>query len=185
MRYTFDSATARPWLRALVLSVFVAAGVVARLLPHPPNFTPIGALAIFCGACYADRRLAVAVPLAAMLLSDLFIGLHLLIPVVYGSFAVNVLLARLLRQRRRPLPVTLVTCAGSVQFFLTTNFACWLTMYPHTWEGLVTCYVNALPFFRNTVLGDLTFVAVLFGGLAVAERVFPRIRESVPQAVTA
>lgn len=120
-------------------------------------------MALFGGACFASKRMAFLVPLAAMLLSDLAIGLlssdlslglHRLIPVVYGSFAVNVLLGRWLRGRRRLVPVALATLAGSIQFFVVTNFACWLLWYPHTPAGLTACYIAALPFFHNTLLGD-------------------------------
>jgi hypothetical protein len=163
----------------------IAFAALARLVPHPPNFTPIGAMALFGGACLADRRLALAVPLAAMFLSDLFIGLHVLIPVVYGSFALNVLLGRWLRSRRTVVTTAAVALAGSIQFFVVTNFACWLLWYPHTVEGLATCYVAAIPFFQNTVLGDAVFATALFGGLAVAERGFPALREPTPAAIPA
>jgi hypothetical protein len=160
----------------------IVLAALARLIPHPPNFTPIGAMALFGGACFADRRLGFVVPLAALLLSDVVIGLHILMPVVYGSFALNVLLGRWLRTRRTVVTTAAVTLAGSVQFFIVTNFACWVSFYPHTVEGLVTCYVAAIPFFQNTLLGDAVFVCVLFGGLAAAERTFPALREPAPLA---
>jgi hypothetical protein len=163
------------------VSLVVAAALV-RLAPHPANFTPIGAMAIFAGAAFADRRLALAVPLAALVIGDLATGLHVLIPAVYGSFALNVLLARWLRNRRTVAATATVTLAGAVQFFVTTNFAAWLAFYPHTAEGLLRCYVAAVPFFRNTLLGDAVFVSLLFGGLAVAERAFPAVREPRPAA---
>jgi hypothetical protein len=117
--------------------------------------------------------------------SDLFIGLHVLIPVVYGSFALNVLMGRWLRSRRTGATTVAVTLAGSVQFFLVTNFACWVLYYPHTAEGFAACYVSAIPFFQNTLLGDAAFATALFGGLAVAERGFPSLREPAPAAVAA
>jgi hypothetical protein len=163
----------------------VASATLARLIPHPPNFTPIGAMALFGGACVADRRLALLLPLAALFLSDLFLGLHVLIPVVYGSFALNVLLGRWLRSRRTVINTAAGTLAGSVQFFVATNFACWLLWYPHTVEGLVACYVAAIPFFHNTVLGDAVFATALFGTLAIAERGFPVLREPASAPVVA
>jgi hypothetical protein len=134
-------------------------------------------MALFGGASFSDRRIALLVPLAALFLSDLVVGLHVLVPAVYGSFAVSVALGRWLRTRRRFAPIALMTLAGAVQFFVVTNFACWLLWYPHTPEGLVACYAAALPFFRNTVLGDATFAAVLFGATALAEAGFPALRE--------
>lgn len=163
--------------RIIFLSGLIAAVAVLRFVPHPPNFAPIGAMALFGGACFADRRVALLLPLAILFLSDLFLGLHVLVPVVYGSFAANVLLGRWLRGRRRLVPVALATLAGSIQFFVVTNFACWLLWYPHTAAGLASCYIAALPFFHNTLLGDATFVGVLFGAMALAEAGFPVIRE--------
>jgi hypothetical protein len=157
---------------------------LARLIPHPPNFTPIGAMALFGGACLADRRLALLVPLAALFVSDLFLGLHVLIPVVYGSFAVNVLFGRWLRSRRSVVNTAAVTLLSSIQFFVLTNFACWMLWYTHTVEGFVTCYVAAVPFFQNTLLGDAMFATGLFGTLALAERGFPVLRE-LPALVSA
>jgi hypothetical protein len=171
--------------RFAVLVSMIAVAALARLIPHPPNFTPVGAMALFGGACLANRRLALLVPLAALFLSDLFLGLHVLIPVVYGSFAVNVLLGRWLRSRRTALSIATLTVIGSIQFFLVTNFACWVLWYPHTAEGFVTCYVSAIPFFQNTLLGDAVFATALFGGLTLAERGFPAVREPAPARVAA
>ena len=171
--------------RFLVLAAMVASAALARLIPHPPNFTPVGAMALFGGACLADRRLALLLPLAALFLSDLFLGLHVLIPVVYGSFALNVLLGRWLRPRRTVANTAVVTLLGSVQFFVVTNFACWWLWYPHSAEGFAACYVAAIPFFQNTLLGDAVFATALFGTLAVAERGFPVLREPAPTAVAA
>ncbi|MCS6866907.1 MAG: DUF6580 family putative transport protein [Gemmataceae bacterium] len=171
--------------RIVCLAVLMLVAVVARLIPHPPNFTPIGALAMFGGASCADRRLGFFLPLVPLVISDCFLGLHILMPVVYGSFAINVLLGRWLRSHRTVLSIAAVTFLGSLQFFLVTNFACWLLWYPHTLEGLVACYVAALPFFHNTLLGDAVFVTALFGGLALAERVIPAIREPRVQPAVA
>ena len=152
---------------------------LVRLLPHPFNFTPIGAMALFGGACYADRRAAFGVPLIALFLSDLVIGFHALMPAVYGSFALMVLLGFWLRQRRRLVPIATATLAGSLLFFIITNFAVWAVGdgYPKTGEGLALCYVAAIPYFQNTLLGDATYAVALFGGLALAERAFPKLRE--------
>jgi hypothetical protein len=171
--------------RIVVLTTLIVLAALARLVPHPPNVTPVGAMALFGGACLADRRLALLVPLAALFVSDLFLGMHVLIPVVYGSFAVNVLLGRWLRLRRTVVNAAAVTLVGSVQFFVVTNFACWVLWYPHTAEGFATCYVAAIPFFQNTLLGDAAFATALFGTLAVAERGFPTLREPAPAGVPA
>lgn len=172
-----------PKFRLTLLTGMVVLAVLARLIPHPPNFSPIGALALFGGATFADRRIGLLLPLISLFLSDLFLGLHILIPVVYGSFAINVLLGRWLRSNRTLLSVASVTVIGAVQFFVVTNFACWVLWYPNTWEGFVACYVAAMPFFQNTLLGDAVFVTVLFGGLALIEQAWPALREPHLQPV--
>ncbi len=174
--------------RSAALSGMILLAAGSRLIPHPPNFTPIGAMALFGGACFADRRIAFIVPLAAMLLSDLAIGLlsgdlslglHRLIPVVYGSFGLIVCLGFWLRKRRTVFPVAGAALAGSVLFFVLTNFGVWAlgSWYPKTWEGLVACYVAAIPFFHNTLLGDAVYDTVLFGSFALAQYRFPVLRE--------
>lgn len=172
----FVTAVPQP-ARLFAIVALIGLAILARFLPHPDNFTPIGAVALFAGACLADRRFALVIPVLILAVSDLFLGLHVLIPVVYLCFMVNVLLGRWLREHRS-IPVTAgVVLAGSVQFFLATNFFCWLLWYPPTITGLTDCYLAALPFFRNTLLGDLVFTGVLFSVLAAMERGFPTLRE--------
>ncbi|MCI0465288.1 MAG: hypothetical protein L0Z62_50850 [Gemmataceae bacterium] len=174
--------------RSAALSGLILLAAFSRLIPHPPNFAPIGAMALFGGTCFADRRVAFVVPLAAMFLSDLAIGvvsgdlslgLHRLIPVVLGSFALIVCLGFWLRKRRTVLPIAGAALAGSLLFFVLTNFGVWAfgSWYPKTWEGLVACYVAAIPFFHNTLLGDAVYNAALFGGFALAAYRFPVLRE--------
>jgi hypothetical protein len=167
------------------------AAALLRLVKPFPNFAPVGGLALFAGARLNSWH-AFAVPLAAMAASD--VALYLLYrnepfnPFVYASFVGYVLLGRLLlRHETAAWKIGLVTVAGSVQFFLVTNFGHWLTttMYPHTWDGLLTCYLAALPFynfdrqllfgfFGNTLASDLLFAGVLFAAHAwLARRWFP------------
>jgi hypothetical protein len=171
-------------LRFTVLTGLVLAAAASRLIPHPYNFTPITAMALFGGAYFSDRRLAFLVPLSAMLASDLFIGLHRGIPVVYGSFALIVCIGFLLRRRRRLLPIAGATLGSSLLFFFLTNFAVWAAgaLYPRTLTGLLACFVAAIPFFQNTLLGDAVYSLILFGGFAFAERNFSALRDA-PAAV--
>ena len=172
-------------VRFMTLVGMVLAGAAMRLIPHPPNFTPIAAMALFGGAHFASRRAALAVPLAAMLLSDLVLsgGYHTLMPVIYTCFALTVVMGMAVRGRQRPVPIVGAALAGSVMFFVVTNLGVWVVsgFYPKTLAGLAACYTAAIPFFRNTLAGDLVFTAVLFGAFAAAERVFPAVRE--PAAV--
>ncbi len=168
-----------PRTRALVIVGMVLAAAVSRLLPHLPNFTPIAAMALFGGARLADRRLAFLVPLAALFLSDLVIGLHAGMPFVYGSFALIVGLGLRLRERRSALPIAGAALAGSLLFFVVTNFGTWAVggIYPRTPAGLAACYLAAIPFFGPTLAGDAIYTTLLFGGLALAVRWVPALTE--------
>jgi hypothetical protein len=170
--------TLRP--RLLALTLMVAAAAAARLLPHAPNFTPIAALALFGGAKFDDKRLAFAVPAAAMLLSDLVLGFHASLPAVYLAFALVVGLGLLLRGRERLISISAAVLTGSAAFFIITNLAVWAigSMYPKTTAGLVDCYVAALPFFRNELAGDGAYALLLFGGFALLERRFTPLRRA-------
>jgi hypothetical protein len=142
-------------VRFVALAGIVLAAAAMRLLPHPPNVAPMAAIALFGGARFDSKRAALAVPLLAMWLSDVLLGFGVdrVMPFVYGSFALIVVLGRLIRDRRSPLAVGGTAFAGSVLFFVITNFGVWLSgdLYPRTAEGLVACYVAAIPFFRNTL----------------------------------
>jgi hypothetical protein len=151
-------------------------GLVARFLPYPPNFSPIGAIALFAGATLGSRLRAALIPLTAMFLSDLWLGMHTLMPVVYGCFLFNVWLGSRIQSRLRLLPIAGMSIAGATFFFIVTNGACWFMSYPATWAGMVSCYTLAIPFFQNTLMGDLFFSAVLFGSLALAQWRFPALR---------
>ena len=173
-----------PRLIAIVSAIFMAA--LLRLLPHPPNFSPIAAMALFSGAFLPRRGLAFVAPIGAMLLSDAAIGFHSGMPVIYASVAMIVAIGWLLSSRRNAGRIALAAVASSVLFYLLTNFGVWAfgTMYPKTAEGLIACYVAAIPFFQNSLAGDLFFTALLFGGFALAERALPVLRQG-PELRTA
>ncbi|HVM38118.1 MAG TPA: DUF6580 family putative transport protein [Sphingomicrobium sp.] len=173
-----------PRLIAIILAVFAAA--LFRILPHPPNFSPIAAMALFSGALLGRRALAFVAPLGAMLLSDMVLGFHAGMPFVYGSVALIVALGWLLSSSRTAARLALAAAASSVLFYLVTNFGVWAIgdMYPNTAAGLLACYVAAIPFFQNSLAGDLFFTALLFGGFALAERWLPVLRQA-PELRTA
>ena len=154
-----------------------------RLVPHPPNFAPIGGVALFGGARLRGWQ-AYCVPLLAMLVTDPILSrmagraaYSWLTPVIYACFLINVLLGRFfLRDSSNPARILSIALAGSIQFFLVTNFFVWwmsTTMYPHTWAGLTECYMAALPFLGRTALADLFYSAVLFGAYALMRRRAP------------
>ena len=176
------------WLnpRTWLVLAMIAIAAATRVLPHPWNFAPVGAMALFGGAAFASRRAALFFPMLALFAGDLFIGFHRLMPVVYASFMASVAIGFWLRERRSVPRIGAATLAGAVQFFLVTNFGVWASgmTYPKTWLGLVDCYIAGVPFFWNTLAGDAAYATLLFGGLALAERRFPVFKEAEAAAQT-
>lgn len=161
----------------LIGLIFLAA--MSRLLPHPPNFTPIGGMALFGAAWFSRRSLAFFVPLAALWFSNLLLDNVLYSqyyegfqwfsnPMVFVSFALISLLGFVNLKKLSLGRLFGSSLLASLIFFLVSNFGSWLEygLYPKTWEGLVACYAAGLPFFLNTVAGDLFYVAFLFGSFA-------------------
>jgi uncharacterized protein DUF6580 len=167
--------------RTLLALAIIALAAALRIAPHPWNFTPVGAMALFSGAIIRDRRLAFFFPILALFVGDIFIGFHKLMPVVYASFLVSVAIGFWLRDRRTVGRITAATLFGAIQFFLVTNFAVWAfgLSYPRNSAGLFACYIAGIPFFWNTLAGDAVYAALFFGGFALAERLFPVLREPV------
>ena len=165
--------------RLIVLVLMILAAAASRLIPHPPNVASITAVALFGGAYLTNKRLALIVPLAALLLSDLILGFYSHMEIVYGSFLLVVCLGFWLQRNRSVLRIGGAALASSVTFFIVTNFGVWAfeSLYPKTAAGLLACYVAAIPFFQNTLVGDALYAAVLFGGFALAEKLFPILRE--------
>ena len=166
-------------IRITTLTILVLATALFRLVPHWPNFTPIAALALFGAATFERKWLGLAVPMAAMLLSDALIGFHGSMGAVYTSFGLTWLLGLwALKQRQTAGRIAAASIASSVLFFLITNFSVWYgsTFYPQTAAGLITCYTaglafyNGTSFFLNGILGDLFFSAVLFGSYYVLQQ---------------
>jgi hypothetical protein len=147
----------------------IAIGVTLRILPHPANFAPIAAIAIFGGAVL-PKRIAIWVPLGAMIISDAFIGFYSLMPLIWGCYLLIALASSKWLRPANLFKGAVLTVSASVFFFVVTNFGVWLTsgMYAHNWSGIVSCYTMALPFFRNTALSDAVYTAALFGIYALA-----------------
>src|SRR5262249_40745781 len=160
----------------------VGLDIVARLAPHAPNVTPIAASALFAGMVLRSRALALAVPLAAMLVSDLVVGAYdwRVMSVVYAGLALPAVLGMWGRARSAVLLPPLVL-SSSLFFFATTNFAVWASsgMYAHDLHGLIHCYVAALPFLQNTVIGDMSWATLLFGSWWSAKFLFAPKMNSV------
>lgn len=148
-------------------------GVVLRVIPHTANFAPVGAIALFAGAILA-WRIALWLPLAVMVASDLIIGLHPLVGFTWGAFALITLIGVALRKSSKWLLIPIGALASSLLFFVISNFGVWVEgkLYPHTWQGLTDCFIMALPFFRATLTSDLLFSGLFFGLYAAVSPAF-------------
>lgn len=177
----------------LVLLGMILAAALSRLLPTPPNFSPVEAMALFGGAYFAARWLSLMVPLLAMLVADVALaaihgGLyssHLFgtgFWVVYACILGMSVLGFALRGRVGGARVLGLSLVGALAFFVITNFVAWLgsPMYPQTLAGLGASYVAAIPFFKWSVLSTLMYAAILFGGFELLRRRAPALR---PQTV--
>ncbi len=171
--------------RYFVLAALILVATLLRLAPLPPNFTPIAAIALFAGAMFTHNRwIAALVPLVALVLSDLIIGFHATQPFVYGAYVLIAFLGRGLIDSERPnekiqwAGVGISSLAASAVFFLVSNFGVWVEgiLYPRTGSGLVACYLAAVPFFWNTLVGDFAFTLSLFGAWAFAVKALPQLR---------
>lgn len=165
-------------LKKLITPVtFILIGAVARILPHAPNFAPIGAMALFGGA-YMGKKQAFTLPILAMILSDFVIGFDSIAMrlTVYGSFLLMVLIGFWLKNHLSLKNVALGSLAASFLFFMTTNFSVWAfgSLYPHTSLGLTESYFFALPFFRNTLAGDFFYSGTFFGVYNLLLNISPR-----------
>lgn len=172
--------------RLKVLTGMIVGAALFRLLPHPYNFTPIGAMALFGGCTIANKRMAFVIPLLAMLLSDVLLqlingtGFHQGMIWVYGSFALITSLGFLLCGREQRQTIMVASLVGSIMFFVITNFGQWATgYYGYTAEALQKSFIMGIPFFRGTIMGDLFYNLVLFGSFALARWKFPVLAKQV------
>ena len=155
--------------QAVALALIVL-GTFFRVLPHPDNFTPTMAIALFSGAVL-PTPLALVVPLLLMMASDLAIGLHPLFLLVWGSFLIVVLFGAWVRKNPGLGRTAVATLSGSVFFFLSTNLGVFIFegMYEKSWQGLAQCFAMALPFFRNSLAGDIFYTASFFSLFLAAQ----------------
>ncbi|MDC1031408.1 hypothetical protein OAV72_02360 [Flavobacteriaceae bacterium] len=134
----------------------VVVALLTRLLPHPPNFAPITSIALFTGFHFVNKRLALFIPLICMFLTDLILGVHSLMPIIYLSFV----LISMIGLKAKSLSLGTVLSASSL-FFIVSNLGVWYFFYPLTWAGLSSCFIFAIPFFINALMGDLFYTFVL------------------------
>jgi len=157
----------------------IVLAVLSRFISIAPNFSPIISLALFSGACISNRKLAYVVPIAAMLISDAFLGFHYDMFAVYASFALIIYLG----SKTKKINVKSVltnSIVGAVLFFIVTNFSVWITseMYSHDLNGLINCYEMAIPFFRNTFSSAILYSAAMFGTYELSIKYLPSLSVS-------
>jgi hypothetical protein len=178
-------------LRISTITLLILFAAFSRLIPHPPNFAPIGAMALFGAAYFSQRYLAFLIPIFSMWLSDLvlnnvlygqyfdhFVWFYDGFYWTYGAFLIIGLVGFVLLKRVKPQRLIVASLMASVLFFLISNFGVWAsgTMYSHSFSGLISCYTAGILFFKNTLLGDLVYCGVLFGVFEFAQYKFPVLR---------
>ncbi|MFH1119985.1 MAG: DUF6580 family putative transport protein [Bacteroidota bacterium] len=173
-------------LHFLVVTGIVLGLAFSRMLPHPFNFSPIAALALFGGARYSNRFAAYLIPLAAVWISDLFLNYAFygrFVPfyngalITYLAFALIVLLGSVMLRRLTPGNLLFSSLSASLLFFIVSNFGVWAFsgMYPLNMSGFSACYAAAIPFLRNTITGDLIYSFAVFYAFAFAQQQFPSL----------
>ncbi len=177
--------------RTLLLSGFILVAAISRIIPHPYNFAPIGAMSIFGAAYFTNKKLSFILPLVAMFISDLLVnnllfasfygGFVLFTPNfwwMYGAIGLIVLAGIFILKKVNMKTVIAGSLSASIIFFLVTNFGAWMTnpAYPPTLSGLMTSYAMGIPFFHYTVLGDLFYSGVLFGAFEFVKQRNPALQ---------
>ena len=150
----------------LIIAAIIILAAFTRIIPHPPNFTPIIAIGLFGGAYLKNKRWALLLPVGAMLLADVFLGFHGTMIWVYGSLMIITTLGFLLKRGVTLRNGAIATIGGSLLFFLVTNFGVWASgsFYPKNVEGLISCYVAGIPFLGNTLGGSIFYSSLMFVG---------------------
>jgi hypothetical protein len=164
----------------IAIVIFIAA--LSRILPHPPNFTPIAAIALFGGSCFKNKKMGFIISLLAMFVSDLIIGFHNTMPYVYVSFILISLIGNQMQSNKKPENIIFYSLISSLLFFMLTNFGVWASGgFEAGMNGLLNTYLIAIPFyessvfgsfFLNTILGDLFYCGILFGSFQVVKNKF-------------
>jgi len=163
-----------------VITAFIIIASLSRLVPHLPNFTAISAIALF-GAAYYDKKItALLVPITILFITDAILGFYQGMAWIYGTFIIVALIGFMLRKNTSVPRVIFASILSSICFYLLTDFGTWIgtNMYPHTFNGLIECYIAAIPFSRYEAIGTLFYSGVLFGSYYFAQRRFPVLAKS-------
>ena len=154
------------------VSFFILIAALSRLLPHPPNFTPILAMGLFAGSRFDDKISPFIVLFGSMLISDAILGFHNTLIPIYMILAFITVLGFWMRNKVSITRIAVSSVTASVIFFMLSNFAVWAigSYYPKTWAGIVQCYTLALPFFGNTLASTALYSAAIFGLYSLCEK---------------
>ncbi|MBI4008751.1 hypothetical protein HY357_00805 [Candidatus Roizmanbacteria bacterium] len=176
-----DRKLLKTFKNVLPFIFLITSAVLSRILPHPPNFAPVAGLALFSGA-YLSGFGSFAFPLIIMIFSDMILGFHSTLLYVYGSFLLIVFIGKLLREKKSFRLFVGASFISSLLFFLITNFGVWMStnMYSKDLWGLFQAYVMGIPFFKNTILGDLFYTLTLFYGFKFITLISQRLLFSLP-----
>ncbi|MEK6775222.1 MAG: DUF6580 family putative transport protein [Bdellovibrionota bacterium] len=163
--------------KLIFLVGLMCVGILSRWIPHPMNFTAVGAIALLIGSTYRMRWVSLVLPMLILFLSDLVLGLHSTMIYVYSAFLISILMGQLIPkqnyfQKSQAVKILGLSLSSSLIFFVITNFGVWISggLYLKTFQGLVTCFVMAIPFLKNQVLGDLFFSGILFSAYELLSR---------------
>ena len=169
------------YMNKLIITVIILFAALSRLIPHPPNFTPIIAIGLFGGAYLKDLRIAILIPLCGMIISDLILGFHEIMPWVYLSLTLITFLGLRLKNRVNFVNCLIAVLGGSLIFFLLSNFGVWfMGGYEKTISGLIVCYTMAIPFLNNTLIGSAAYGVIMFGGYEALKYFLP---SSAPDSI--
>lgn len=144
------------YLLFILLTFFAA---FSRFAPHPPNFTPILSIALFCGISFRNKYIFL-IPLFSMVISDFFIGYHSVIMFVYVSLLIIFLMGKYLAKENSFNSMIILSLSSAIVFFIISNFGVWIVGYPKTISGFIACYIAALPFLLNTLISTILFSSV-------------------------
>lgn len=165
MRIDFDNS------QKLVL-ILIIFGIISRLIPHPPNFSPIAAIALFSGLNFKNKKIAFLIPISILIISDLIIGLSLINLFVYVSFLSIVFFGTKIKSIKFNNIII-----SSFIFFILSNFGVWLIGYPKTFDGFILCYTLAIPFFGYSIAGDLFFGFLFKYSFQKFSSFFPKVSD--------
>lgn len=178
-------------LRFGIITLMILLAAISRLLPHPANFAPIGGMALFGAAYFGKKYWAFIIPIVTMWISDLilnnvvygayfdhFVWFYSGSLFTYGAFALIALLGILSLKKIGVINITISALAASIIFFIVSNFGVWMSsgIYNHTLDGLSLCYAAGIPFFQNTIIGDLVYSGVMFGAYELCAKRFPQLQ---------